>query len=123
MPKYIRTKDGILEAKINCDFRLGKKGYYESKNYYCGLDCFEEVYKWYLKRYIKDGVAISNNLEELCDESVLIRNDLHLNERTANFEYAKRMAKQGFIVYGAIWTDKGLIYVAKMNEKGELELL
>lgn len=26
-------------------------------------------------------------------------------------------------VYGAIWTDKGLIYVAKMNDKGELELL
>lgn len=26
-------------------------------------------------------------------------------------------------VCGAIWTDKGLIYVAKMNEKGELELL
>lgn len=25
-------------------------------------------------------------------------------------------------IYGAIWTDKGLIYVAKMNEKGELEL-
>lgn len=26
-------------------------------------------------------------------------------------------------IYGAIWTDKGLIYVAKMNNKGELELL
>ena len=25
--------------------------------------------------------------------------------------------------YGAIWTDKGLIYVAKMNSNGELELL
>ena len=23
-------------------------------------------------------------------------------------------------IYGAIWTDKGLIYVAKMNEKGEI---
>ena len=26
-------------------------------------------------------------------------------------------------IYGAIWTDKGLIYVAKMNSNGELELL
>jgi len=26
-------------------------------------------------------------------------------------------------IYGVIRTDKGLIYVAKMNEKGELELL
>lgn len=25
--------------------------------------------------------------------------------------------------YGAIWTDKGLIYVAKMNDKGELCLI
>ena len=28
-----------------------------------------------------------------------------------------------FKIYGAIWTDKGLVYVAKMNGKGELELL
>lgn len=26
-------------------------------------------------------------------------------------------------IYAAIWTDKGLIYVAKMNEKGTLELI
>ena len=26
-------------------------------------------------------------------------------------------------IYGAIWTDKGLIFVAKMNNEGELELL
>ncbi len=26
-------------------------------------------------------------------------------------------------IYGCIWTSKGLIYVAKMNDKGELELI
>lgn len=26
-------------------------------------------------------------------------------------------------IYGAIWTPKGLIYVAQLNERGELELL
>ena len=26
-------------------------------------------------------------------------------------------------IYGAIWTDKGLIFVAKMNSEGVLELL
>ena len=31
------------------------------------------------------------------------------------------MIKEG--IYGAIWTSKGLIYVAKMNDKGELCLL
>ena len=36
-----------------------------------------------------------------------------------------RFHKEGHIanVYGAIWTDKGLVYVIKMNEKGEFELL
>ena len=27
------------------------------------------------------------------------------------------------VIYGAIWTDKGLIYVAKLNADGNLELL
>jgi hypothetical protein len=27
------------------------------------------------------------------------------------------------MIYGAVWTDEGLIYVAQMNKKGELELL
>lgn len=31
--------------------------------------------------------------------------------------------RYNYIVYGAMWTDKGLIYVAKMNKKGEFELL
>ena len=35
----------------------------------------------------------------------------------------KWFVEKGDNVYGAIWTDKGLIYVAKMNDKGELELL
>ena len=26
-------------------------------------------------------------------------------------------------IYGAIWTNNGLIYVAKMNDKGELEMI
>ena len=31
--------------------------------------------------------------------------------------------KQGHQIYGAIWTDKGLIYAMKMNERGNWELL
>ena len=40
-----------------------------------------------------------------------------IKETTNNFE------PYFWNVYGAVWTSKGLIYVAKMNEKGELELL
>ena len=39
-----------------------------------------------------------------------------------NFNFAKNSCIYD-VLYGAIWTDKGLIYVAKMNEDDELELL
>lgn len=32
--------------------------------------------------------------------------------------YAKLWSSCKYNIYGAIWTDKGLIYVAKMNDKG-----
>ena len=38
-------------------------------------------------------------------------------------QYNTKLRYGGCDLFGAIWTDKGLIYVAKMNEKGELELL
>ena len=70
-------------------------------------------------------VKQANTIEELCDEFVCdnkivnveydLENNLWVNDKL--FEDIKD------IVYGAIWTGIGLIYVAKMNEKGELELL
>ena len=42
--------------------------------------------------------------------------DIHIAQGVA-----KEQVENG--VYGAIWTDKGLIYVAKMNNKGEFKLL
>lgn len=70
----------------------------------------------------------ADTIEELCDEFVIAY------ENGARIIYgdlvwakvkAKASSKLGIrsIIYGAIWTNKGLIYVAKINEKGELELL
>lgn len=39
------------------------------------------------------------------------------------FKYAKANLSLNEILYGAIWTSKGLIFVAKKNEEGKLELL
>ncbi len=72
---------------------------------------------------------IADTIEELCDEFVW--NLKESNKRTvANnifpFSHIKLdLDKQfhNYELYGAIWTDKGLIYVAKMNDKGELELI
>ena len=74
----------------------------------------------------------ADTIEELCDEFVCENSLIDSSPRKENGQIIGRyqkidnaimLAKKGLIVYGAIWTDKGLMYVAKMNEKGELELL
>ena len=106
--KYIRTKD-----KIYTDISW--------ENHYNELGLKE-----------KDYIIISDNIKELCDEFVynnthydgrkpyIIDGGLGDNYEQDEIEYRN---KNNIIIYGAIWTDKGLIYVAKMNDKGELELL
>ena len=102
MSKYIRTKDGIYGPLKNNDFILEKGTFF--------------------------GNRITNQadtIEELCDEKVII--DAVENHIVVRTELEKIWWKQHdedcVSCYGAIWTDKGLIYVAKMNEKGELELI
>lgn len=106
---YVRTKDGV---------------YVLSEAYWAGN---------------KDEILNqSENLEELCDEFVFnsdISNyviDKKFIEHTKEIilkiykendetDYVKAMHPK---FYGAIWVNgKGLIYVAKMNDKGELELI
>ena len=93
--KYIRTKDGIQALYI---------------------DEFTEEGKEYYK-----NCKITDTIEELCDEFVLCEDNHYC---VIGDVEAKEMATTNYgTIYGAIWTDKGLIYVAKMNDKGELELL
>ena len=76
---------------------------------------------------------VEDTIEELCDEFVVYVKDNKLLTNLGSFESCynwyielknrKGVSKVDVSMFGAIWTDKGLIYVAKMNEKGELELL
>ena len=73
-------------------------------------------------------VAEADTIEELCDEFVIAyENGARIVYGDLEWAKVKAMvnSKSGIksIIYGAIWTDKGLLYVAKMNDKGELELL
>lgn len=102
--KYIRTKDEIRKA-IQIDetiFRTPKGNVYA-----------DEV------------ISQADTLEELYDEFVIeYENGHHIVYD--ELEWAKDKALRSgnkYIIYGAIWTDKGLKYIAKMNSKGELELL
>ena len=105
---YIRTKNGrILDFdKLNEVSKLS-------------IDMAEEP------------IRESENIEELCDEFVVFDKEQpngkllyykgfeNLKKEFIDFE----KDKEKVVVCGAIWTDKGLIYVAKMNSTGELELL
>lgn len=88
-----------------------------------------------------DVVKMSDSIEELCDGFVVYREGEGklIFDGTHRFYkvYAKKSVFESAMeeyndfkdsgeeiwVKGFIWTDEGLIYVAKMNEKGELELL
>ena len=84
------------------------------------------IQKWYFK-YQNLNKAQANTIEELCDEFVAIhptnKNANYITDAPLKNLYETEYKKFKRIVYGAIWTEKGLIYVAKMNDKGELELI
>ena len=68
-------------------------------------------------------VAQADTIEELCDEFVCVipnKEKPYLLDKNTNLRLQANYIGD---VFGAIWTDKGLIYVAKINSKGELELL
>ena len=115
--KYIRTKDRIREIIEDFGGSCNVKSIFPRGR--PSIDNFTVV----------SGVRFApraNTIEELCDEFVVIR-DSQIPIPFANLEQVRlNRGNYGYSnskVYGAIWTDKGLIYVAKMNDKGGLELL
>lgn len=104
--KYIRTKDGVYDA--NLSFYLGNT---DSGN------------KTVIATDGKVGVIISeaDTIEELCDCFIEVGLG---NPMVVTWEYVLNDEdRRNFDVYGAISTAKGIIYVAKLNDEGELELL
>jgi len=122
--KYIRTRTLIFELYEKEKRLYGD--YISTNGIHYKYDCV-----------IKEA----DTIEELCDEFVLHYDSTLQADRpipwatyerlSDNWNACKEMLikelnnKSGRnpIVYGAIWFDKGLKYVAKMNDKGELELL
>lgn len=116
MAKYIRTKDKIYE--IESDY-LNNKGVRVGYN----VVGQEEVV---LIR--NNNIIQADTIEELCDMFVYVDTKHNILKykymiRNSLCDNDMKYMKMGTEIYGAIWTSKGLIYVAKMNEKGELELI
>lgn len=125
--RYIRTKNGVYE--LRGDYRLVNEN-----GTLLLVWVNEKVLEKTRGKSWNNGhnvvIAQADTIEELCDEFVKKSKEIGNNyvEIGKNaFEILdKKYHKENlehYNYYGAIWTDKGLIYVAKMNDKGELELL
>lgn len=112
---FIRTQYNIFEVveETNLVYRVKAKS--DPNNIYSKSKCQGEV------------IAKADTIEELCNEFVVIdkidKRNYIINPLQTTEKEISVFLMDGAIIYGAIWTDKGLIYVAKMNDKGELELL
>lgn len=92
--KYIRTEFGIVDTE-----KYDRESYIFSKE----SDTIKELCDWFV-------VEWENRKPEIMDYGNAKWNLLNNSSLVKN-------------VFGAIWTKGGLIYVAKLNEEGELELL
>ena len=133
MSGYIRTKDGkIIDfqerykelislnaiCKTKQEFNKKQKQHLRSIYY---SEQWKTLYVFdYGGFYMLDIVKQADTIEELCDEFVGISDGK--SQMLRFVPYACSQYWNGG-VYGAIWTDKGLIYIAKMNEEGVLCLI
>ena len=127
--KYIRTKDGKIFNLMDLIKWNKNQGLVENEiSFWNSAYRYPEKHKQGLKARI---LKQADTIEELCDEFVVFDKEQpngkllyykgfeNLKKEFIDFE----KDKEKVVVCGAIWTDKGLIYVAKMNDKGELELI
>ena len=101
---YIRTKDGRI-----LDF-----------------DKLNEISKLSIDM-AKEPIREAKTIEELCDEFVVecFNKSYHAISEIGydELKHNTQTLSPTDTIYGAIWCEWGLKYVAKMNDKGELELI
>lgn len=120
--RYIRTKDEIIDIsnlkidiKYNC--YVDEQDIFQYPlNKYREADTIEELVDEFIIDFGKTNYPTTSRYKRYWDFDELKK---EIEDRENNFH---RYLNIDFIVYGAIWTDKGLIYVTKMNDEGELEL-
>lgn len=109
---YIRTENHIY--LIHKDISYGGNKIYKIYNHDFSI--------------IGNDFKVADTIEELCDEFVVDWLPTNHKDIFGIDEYSKKVIESCIgnnktNVYGAIWTSDGLIYVAKMNEDGKLELI
>ena len=120
--KYVRTKDSIYEyEKVKTRVFIQQGRYSKEK-----LLSEEESLKLFPYEIIKQA----DTIEELCDGLIVEDKDntnnwfvMDISEYQSKDNVDKKYMVDRWNFYAFIKTDKGLIYVAKMNESGVLELI
>lgn len=107
--KYIRMKNGEIIAFLDED-RETKLPNRDLRFYFIKPD---KVIAFIGKDEI---IKQADTIEELCDEFVLLNHkETGKPFLDKDLEFLKNASKLGYDVRGAIWTDNGLIYRAKMK--------
>lgn len=120
MSKYIRTKNEIIYVGDLIKDEYGN--YCDPKNYETDMEVPNE--------YI---IKEADTIEELSDRVFAFHKEdnwgipdmegYYLDELKEEIIEDGKNSIDDFIFKLAIWSDKGLIYVAQTNDEGELELL
>lgn len=125
MKEYIRTKDGKIFNLLELVIWKNAQGLDENEiSFWDSAYRFPEMHKLGLEARI---LKQADNIEELCDCKVIV--DSRFSPIPMLFtmplsDIIDTVGPNGYdAIYGAIFTDKGIIYVAEVNEKGELVLL
>lgn len=122
--KFIRTENGIYERE-KVEIVLNK-GSVNKPN----IPPIEKIRFWIdsSNYYEETIIAEADTIEELCDCFVVVgkKHIVWDKDQLKGLTFGQvkfAFANEDFEIYGAIWTSKGLIYVAKMNENGDLVLI
>ena len=115
---YIRTKDSIYEVVT------AERGIDNKLLYIISTSKTENTTDWV---HEADVISKADTIEELCDEFIgyfeIFNRSYYFIYKNSYDELKRDVQTIQYSAYGAIWTDKGLIYVAKMNDKGDFELI
>ena len=123
MSRYVRTKDRVFELTGGWAFLDAT-----IEQIINNEKAYETVQPPHFLKEV-DIVKDADTIEELCDCYVIIdlrKNHFVVGSLDQTKELATIWTREGvkeYTIFGAIWTDKGLLYVANMNNNGELELL
>lgn len=112
--KYIRTKDKIIKIPFANEEEWKNAKY----RFYSSYEEWKRI--WFANVKI---IKQADTIEELIDEFVYKHFDSYELCSIKTFDIKATLKYFNAEIFGSIWVDDNLIKVAKMNEKGELELL